>query len=195
MELRLTQVTIDDGETPLDASISGNLWNGFQMPYFTPEQAKKVAETVNGHGCTLVYDEAQDAYLYTTEDFPDEPEVFGSFEVNGVKYYAIGAGSWCWDLFDPDNHPFAGDFNYHARKMLGAAGNRLMSAGFSFEDELVREVLDAASCVSQHTEAELRDLIRRVEMLFANASVPHTEKMAADIRAVVKGGNPWEIQG
>lgn len=74
----------------------GVYWNGFECPYFTKEVADKIMESVNKYGDTISmsYDKEEDAYIYFEEGH--ENERFPSMEVEGQKYYAIGAFSWTW---------------------------------------------------------------------------------------------------
>jgi len=84
----------------------GERWNGWQCPRFEKAEALKVmaqfsAEDLN-NGDTLTYDEANDRFVLTQGDYPDEePEYFDGVEIETAQgekvVYAIGAWSWTWD--------------------------------------------------------------------------------------------------
>jgi hypothetical protein len=80
----------------------GDRWNGWSMPYFEFETAMQIITEMNESAgiVELKYDAGTDSFIYENEDWPDEPEIYGSriIECDGetVKVYGVGAGSWCW---------------------------------------------------------------------------------------------------
>ena len=72
-------------------------WNGWAMPLFEITQATKLTEFLMDQ---LRYDSAQDVFIGLSGD--DEEIWAGQFidlpDGGQVKVYAIGAGSWTWDL-------------------------------------------------------------------------------------------------
>lgn len=74
-------------------------WNGWAMPYFETQQATKLAGLLVDQ---LRYDPAQDAFIGSSGD---EEEIWpGHFiglpDGGEAKVYAIGAGSWMWDILE-----------------------------------------------------------------------------------------------
>lgn len=74
----------------------GVYWNGFECPFFTKEVADNILESVNNYGDTIsmFYNSEEDVYIYFEEG--QENERFSATEIEGKKYYAIGAFSWTW---------------------------------------------------------------------------------------------------
>jgi hypothetical protein len=77
-------------------SISNQRWNGFVMPSFTFEQAQILSGEYGAD--SLYYNKEEDAFILTREYEDEEDEVFPAREVDGIKVYDIGAGSWTWRL-------------------------------------------------------------------------------------------------
>lgn len=79
----------------------GKTWNGWAMPFFEFETAKKILADMGEDESVLRYDPDQDAFIYTNHYWPDEPNIYGSsfIEIEGrtLKVYGLGAGFWCWD--------------------------------------------------------------------------------------------------
>lgn len=74
-------------------------WNGWAMPSFEIQQATKLAGLLEDQ---LRYDPAQDAFIGSSGD---EDEVWAGQLIDlsdggQVKVYAIGAGSWMWDIVE-----------------------------------------------------------------------------------------------
>jgi hypothetical protein len=70
----------------------GTLWNGWQCPRFTFENAQKIAKYFDND--FLSYDKDKDVFYTKWED--EESEVFEPVLIDGKKFYPIGAFSWCW---------------------------------------------------------------------------------------------------
>jgi hypothetical protein len=94
-------------ELVIDGYTRGMRWNGWSCPYFTREQADRLTEVSTAFNASLspemaecsediTYDEARDAYVITSSDYPDEPQYISPTLIDGVKYYCIGAFSWTW---------------------------------------------------------------------------------------------------
>lgn len=88
-----------EGET-FPGFTDGDRWNGWAMPLFDFETAKRIVERTGEPESVFRYDPETDTFIYNLEDFPDEPEIFGAsfIEVDGqvIKTYGIGSGSWVW---------------------------------------------------------------------------------------------------
>lgn len=82
-------------------------WNGWAMPTFTYEEAKKVCEYVSrtSDDYEYEYDEEQDCFIiHNKYDNTTEKSVgFSIYNENDFEYhvYSIGEG-WCWDSFSID---------------------------------------------------------------------------------------------
>jgi hypothetical protein len=103
MPLQPTKFSIDTiSDVLLDGFSSGETWNGWDCPYFTFEQAQKVIEAFNtsqqigGENVKARYDTEQDAFCFFFES-SGESEDFPAEEIDGQKYYPIGAGCWIWE--------------------------------------------------------------------------------------------------
>lgn len=78
----------------------GEVWNGFACPYFTFEQAQRVADVSRRFGFGAWYDEDLDQFVFAGEDEssdPNECESFPSTMIDGAKFYPIGAFTWIWE--------------------------------------------------------------------------------------------------
>ncbi len=100
-EYVLSAVTAEwlPGHVTAPAYTNGQHWNGWAMPLFTLAAAKQLLQ----HMPELHYDEPTDAFVVDPHDDNEETiERYGAeyLTVAGerVKVYAIGAGSWCWEL-------------------------------------------------------------------------------------------------
>lgn len=85
-------------KNPIRAYVSDRRWNGWVMPYFDFETAKRLMK----HLPELEYDEVKD--VFSAPSYDDEKDEWGSniIEVDGksIKTYPIGAGGWCWELWE-----------------------------------------------------------------------------------------------
>lgn len=91
-----------DGVTTLilGYTVKGDLWNGWAKPMFTKEGAQLIAQSLPG----MTYKEETDSF-----DIDLEGEMYSFCAttvqipiMGAVKVYAIGAGSWCWNSWYPD---------------------------------------------------------------------------------------------
>lgn len=86
----------------MDANIEGltygYTWNGWACPYFTYENALKLAELMPDFRMT--YNQETDSFIANSDDQYQDNEEFFSKVIDGVKYYGIGNCSWCWFEFD-----------------------------------------------------------------------------------------------
>lgn len=116
--------SFDDAEKPEDYFVgwtNGERWNGWGMPYFEKAEAERV---LAWHNARLEPADQPKAYLNgdryffpSIDDTPGDPPHPGydpqqiSVETaDAIDYfgtYAIGAGSWCWNVAydDPTNGP------------------------------------------------------------------------------------------
>lgn len=203
LKLRAAKVAIEDA-TPLDAFITGATWNGWECPYFTRQQGEallKCPEFEEGR-----YDPKRDAFVFECTSDPEcDDEVYPAVEVDGVKYYGIGAGCWIWSLaaetdedgdYIQQTDPWEGDFSrgaWHAlNALVHAYVNDAVERGHRGKLELPPDIarLSAASRVCED-EAELRTLL--VEGLAAadERGLTVSDKLREHIGIVAAGGNPW----
>lgn len=73
----------------------GEEWNGFACPYFTFEQARRVADAWHEVGSNAVYDSDNDRFSFQMDN--GEMDSFPLLEIDGMKVYAIGNGCWIWE--------------------------------------------------------------------------------------------------
>lgn len=89
-----------DGGPAWEGWSTGQLWNGWEKPYFTKDVAEKLCAASCGPDDRWRYNVDTDEFGVKF-DGVDEEDVFESItiEVDGCKHrvYGIGAGSWCWD--------------------------------------------------------------------------------------------------
>ena len=85
------------GETVFEGHTQGEDWNGFACPYFTIEQAHRVVSAWDEAGKNAAYNETVDAFIFEPLDNTEEVEVFAAVEVEGQKFYPVGAGNWIWN--------------------------------------------------------------------------------------------------
>jgi hypothetical protein len=88
---------LDDNE--FEGWTADKRWNGWAMPCFEIQQATRLAELLEDQ---LRYDMSQDAFIGSSGD---EEEVWQSQIIDlpdggQTKVYAIGAGSWTWDIVE-----------------------------------------------------------------------------------------------
>ena len=89
-----------------------NLWNGWNNPQFTLEQAQLFVDWTNApeQKETWASDMPEKFYfrddrLFSTwldEDETNEQEIH-PHEINGTMYYGIGNWSWCWQACETEN--------------------------------------------------------------------------------------------
>jgi hypothetical protein len=85
--------SMDCMDVNIEGLTYGNRWNGWACPYFTYENAMKIAEVMPDFH--MWYDMDNDLF-FTTDEETDSEEFFPKL-IDGIKYYGIGNCSWCWD--------------------------------------------------------------------------------------------------
>lgn len=97
------QIKIESlGYEIFSAFTKGEVWNGWDCPYFIFEQAQKVLKTHNifrsivGDKKISYYDLERDAFIFPVTG-KDESEIFAAIIENGEKYYPIGTFCWIWE--------------------------------------------------------------------------------------------------
>lgn len=97
-------------EVWLDGFTADETWNGWDCPYFTFEQGQnftfeqgqRVVEAFNtskrleGDKVESRYDAERDVFCFFFES-STESDDFPAVEINGRKFYPIGAGCWIWE--------------------------------------------------------------------------------------------------
>jgi len=96
----------DDDQPHIEGITFDSTWNGWDCPYFTYENSLLISKILKDDEqyCidndiainTLTYDPVKDAFIYIDGCYPDEGEEITPSIIDGVKYYPIGAFSWCW---------------------------------------------------------------------------------------------------
>lgn len=97
----IISVSLDESAS-YQAYSCGEVWNGYQCPYFTLEEAKKLSEDPCIRG--LEYEPENDRFVLDEPEYADdpayEPDTFDAVTINvdgqAIKTYAIGAYLWCW---------------------------------------------------------------------------------------------------
>ena len=88
---------LDDNE--FEGWTADKRWNGWAIPCFEIQQAMKLAGLLEDQ---LRYDPAQDAFIGSSGD--DEEIWAGQLidlpDGGQAKVYAVGAGSWMWDIVE-----------------------------------------------------------------------------------------------
>ena len=91
---------------------TGENWNGWACPYFTKEQGEQIMAAFNkipdysGEAAPFParYDEARDAFI-TYSGYDEQPEDVWKGEpfdqLDGLRLYPIGTGSWTWNEEEP----------------------------------------------------------------------------------------------
>jgi hypothetical protein len=84
----------DHGVEEIEGITFGDYWNGWDCPYFTFENAKKLLDIFDeGH---LKYDPKNDAFEYDPYQNGEEVDIFESTMIEGKKYYSVGGWNFCW---------------------------------------------------------------------------------------------------
>lgn len=151
---------IDAIESYFHGVTQGQHWNGFACPLFSLEEAQRLM-ALNNHTdfCgQIVYDAAQDAFLFHEFGVESEerPDVYKMVLIDGVKFYPIGAFSWCWqDVSNDSNAQFSAELVRELTEMK-RLGMNVPDKAFSMAttEEAVAEhaamsVSDAADLIIQ----------------------------------------------
>lgn len=107
LEYRRIEVTIEAFEDgfSLPAYSNGMLWNGWELPYFTREAAIAITRHVK----EVRYDSERDVFLEDDGYPQDGPLITAATTIRvgneDVEVFAIGSGSWCWELADTATQP------------------------------------------------------------------------------------------
>lgn len=99
MEIREAKFEIDTlGDEVFDGYTSGESWNGWACPLFTFDQAERIVEAFRARGWDASYDESTDQFVFSIEhDSLDEKDSYPPVNVNGRKFYPVGAFCWIWE--------------------------------------------------------------------------------------------------
>lgn len=73
------------------------LWNGWACPYFSFDEAQKIAEAQKELGLNAYYDADSDGFAFEVENTGGEYDIFPSEVIDGRKLYPVGAGCWIWE--------------------------------------------------------------------------------------------------
>jgi hypothetical protein len=85
-----------DGDV-FEGFTEGESWNGWACPYFTFEQAQKVAESHKQAIANAWYDEKSDTFNFQMDkDAEDDIEPYEGVAIEGQKFYSIGHSHWVW---------------------------------------------------------------------------------------------------
>lgn len=92
--MRKTVVGID-GLCTHEAYVEDEHWNGWECPWFTKSEVENMTAWVEKLGETIEYDPVHDAYVVTVDECMQE--VFPGKDIDGMRLYPIGNGSWTWE--------------------------------------------------------------------------------------------------
>ena len=95
---RKARFTIEGGEGEFIGWTDGKSWNGWAMPYFEFDDAKRVVDVLTDSKGR--YDAERDCFVTFDTDGGDDIWEFRTICLLGnqqVKVYGIGAGAWIWD--------------------------------------------------------------------------------------------------
>ena len=74
---------------------NGEDWNGWACPYFTFQEAQRIAELHNElPGNFAYYQKEKDSFVFK---FNDDPEEYPTVSFGETNLYPIGNGSWIWE--------------------------------------------------------------------------------------------------
>lgn len=199
LKLRAAKVAIED-ETPLDCFVTGESWNGWECPYFTKEQGDVLLKSGFEHGR---YDAEQDAFVFPCGtcggDCDCGDEVYSAVEVDGVKYYGIGAGCWIWSLagetddegeYVEPTDPWSGDFSRGAWSALWALLGKLWQCPTVGKEHPTFAKVSAAHNGTED-EAELRAVMIEALAVVDEHGIAISDKLREHLTVVRDGGNPW----
>jgi hypothetical protein len=103
MSLQPAIFTLDPlGDRYFAGYTQGETWNGWDWPYFTFEQGLRIVEAVNSSNpadtkqIKARYDSEKDTFFFSLGPEGDSDN-FTAIEIEGHKYYPIGAGCWIWE--------------------------------------------------------------------------------------------------
>lgn len=104
-----TRFSIEDQFGPYEGYSAGELWNGWECPFFEFEIAERIAADMDGW-----HDEQEDRFcIPPDQNNPDEIDSFAAteIEVEGqmLKVYPIGARCWIWSATDENDLPAGED--------------------------------------------------------------------------------------
>ncbi|HDR9180307.1 TPA: hypothetical protein QDB06_000831 [Burkholderia vietnamiensis] len=99
MKLMPMLFEIDCLEGKYSGYTSGQTWNGWECPYFTFDVAHQFAQDFNALSADkIIYIADKDMFVCHFDGYSEEEqETFESTTIDGLKLYAVGAGSWTWD--------------------------------------------------------------------------------------------------
>lgn len=201
LKLRPAKVAIEDGPS-FDCSTTGESWNGWECPYFTKEQGEALLRSPGFESGR--YDSEQDAFVFPCDE-EGEPDVWPAVEVDGVKYYGIGAGCWIWSLagetdeegeYVEPTDPWAGDFSRGAWTALDALIHAYMHEAVERGHRGELKLPESLDCIADtirscEDEATLRTvLVEGLATLDADG-IPVPDKLREHVGIVASGGNPW----
>jgi hypothetical protein len=99
MNKNLKKIKVTLGGEDFNAYTLGDIWNGFQCPYFTKTEGMKVIKDLDGDG--LRYDGRMDAFVEFDSSDPKNKEYWNVYKkqiINGKSLYPIGYMGWTWEL-------------------------------------------------------------------------------------------------
>ncbi len=90
---------------PFDGWTTGELWNGWAVPYFEYEEAIEVLAALSGAGQRGEYHSSRDVFLAESPDGETEEYAAETIETASgrKKVYGLGARNWIWSYAEPDN--------------------------------------------------------------------------------------------
>lgn len=97
--MRKTIFAIEGFEQNFVGYTDGTLWNGWAKPYFTKEVADQIMHINNAenNGTTMYYNSTNDRYVRIFHDDDGLTEIFGGYDIDGMRLYDIGTTCWIWE--------------------------------------------------------------------------------------------------
>lgn len=94
---RRSRFSLEGIEDSFEGWTNDRLWNGWDMPFFEPKEAKRLSAQLTH--CTPRFDAKQDAFITGAGDEEEiwQAEMVELLGGQAIKVYPIGAGSWCWE--------------------------------------------------------------------------------------------------
>jgi len=99
MNLRPATFSIEVlGDRSFDGYTLGETWNGWACPYFIFDQAQQLVRAYKENGVKAWYDETSDVFSFEVDAGDDfkKTDAFPAKEIEGQKFYPIGASCWIW---------------------------------------------------------------------------------------------------
>lgn len=83
------------GEKHFNGFTIGESWNGWECPYFSFEEGKRIVSAQNEiFPESAYYDTGRDCFIFKINN---EIEEYAAEKLGNLKVFPIGNGSWIWE--------------------------------------------------------------------------------------------------